>query len=111
MGRTIFHGPVVGVILASTLAAASPSTGAGSDRDETLQAGSAPRQYHLHLPPAGGRIPLVLVFHGGGGTGRGTARLYGFNDLADARGVAIAYPEGLDHHWNDGRASTVSSQC
>src|SRR5207302_7709549 len=68
MGRTIFHGPFAGVILVSTLLAASPSTGAGTDRDETLQTGSTARQYHLHLPPAppaGGRMPLVLVFHGG----------------------------------------------
>jgi polyhydroxybutyrate depolymerase len=32
--------------------------------------------------------------------------MYGFNALADARGVAIVYPDGLDHHWNDGRGAT-----
>jgi len=44
-----------------------------------------------------------LVFHGGGGTGEGMARLTGFDALADREGMIVVYPDGIDHHWNDGR--------
>jgi polyhydroxybutyrate depolymerase len=96
-------------ILACALGAGGPAGGAGGDRDETIRSGSVQRIYHVHLPPtapAGGRLPLVIVFHGGGGTAKGAARQYGFNQLADARGFVVVYPEGVDRRWNDGRGTT-----
>jgi polyhydroxybutyrate depolymerase len=101
------------LLLASALACAlgvgGPALGAGEDRDETIQSGGVQRMYHVHLPPtapAGARLPLVLVFHGGGGTAKGAARQYGFNQLADARGFVVVYPDGVDRRWNDGRGTT-----
>jgi polyhydroxybutyrate depolymerase len=96
-------------VLACALGAAAPAGGAGGDRDETMQSGGVQRIYHVHVPPtapAGGRFPLVLVFHGGGGTAKGAAKLYGFNQLADARGFVVVYPDGVDRRWNDGRGTT-----
>jgi polyhydroxybutyrate depolymerase len=51
-------------------------------------------------------MPLVLVFHGGNGRGRSVQRNSGFNDLADQKGFFVAYPDGIDRHWNDGRLDT-----
>jgi polyhydroxybutyrate depolymerase len=57
------------------------------------------RTYRLHLPeglaetPA---APVVLVFHGGGGSGRGMERLTGFSRLADREGFIVG-------NWVDGR--------
>ncbi|MBI3975643.1 MAG: esterase, partial [Armatimonadetes bacterium] len=52
-------------------------------------------------------VPLVLVFHGGFGTGQGMVALTGFNDLADRQGFLVAYPDGVDRHWSDGRGTTT----
>lgn len=65
-----------------------------------------PRTYCLHLPQAYAElqsVPLVIALHGGGGDGPKTARLTGFNALADREGFIVVYPEGINHHWNDGR--------
>jgi polyhydroxybutyrate depolymerase len=49
---------------------------------------------------------LVLALHGGGGTDARMVQLTGggFNTLADRDGFLVAYPDGLEKHWNDGRA-------
>ncbi|MCP4645877.1 MAG: prolyl oligopeptidase family serine peptidase [bacterium] len=70
------------------------------------------RTYRVHLPPSfakDGATPLVLVLHGAGGTGVRMERLTGFNTLADREEFVVAYPDGLDHQWNDGRGTTCSS--
>jgi polyhydroxybutyrate depolymerase len=66
------------------------------------------RTYALHLPPAvttGTALPLVLVFHGGGGEGKQMPTLTGMNSIADREGFVAAYPDGIDRNWNDGRFS------
>lgn len=80
---------------------------------ETLIAGSFiwqghERSYWLHLPPDKLRnkpLPVLFNLHGGGGTGKGAARLTGnrFNQLADRDGFIVVYPDGLKRRWNDGR--------
>ena len=50
----------------------------------------------------------MLVFHGGGGTGPGTERLTRFTALADREGFLVAFPEGVEKNWNDGREFTGS---
>lgn len=66
------------------------------------------RSYVVHAPrvplPAGG-FPVVLAFHGGGGTAESMVRLTRFDAIADARGLVIVYPDGVDRHWNDGRST------
>ncbi len=74
----------------------------------TRQFGGLHRTYHLYVPAGldGNRpVPLVIVLHGGGGTGAGMEQLTrgGLNRLADRDGFIVAYPDGLDRHWNDGR--------
>ncbi|MBI3890497.1 MAG: alpha/beta fold hydrolase [Candidatus Wallbacteria bacterium] len=80
-----------------------PVGGAGS-----LLSSGITRTYWLHLPPKEKRpakMPLVLVLHGGGGTGRGNVRLSGgtFDKLGDRDGFAVVYPDGIEKGWNDGR--------
>jgi len=61
------------------------------------------RTYYLHVPKSyhpDRPTPLVIVFHGSGGSGRTIARVTGFNDLADAKGFIVVYPNGIDHYWN-----------
>ena len=71
----------------------------------TIEVDGLTRTYHLHVPPALGPAPapLVLVFHGGGGNGPATERLTRFTALADREGFLVAFPEGVEKNWNDGR--------
>ena len=89
-------------ILGTPLAAQTP----GVEQRRTLQVAGARRSYLLFLPSSwqrGRPLPLVLVFHGAGGRGSGMARHTGFSRLAEREGFAVAYPDGVDRRWNDGR--------
>jgi len=60
--------------------------------------GARRRSYLLHVPAhyaAGQPAPLILAFHGGGGTAAAIARSSGLSALADQRGFLVAYPQGL----------------
>lgn len=84
---------------------------AHADENRSLVVAGVPRSYVLHLPPATSRAPhpLLLVFHGGGGTGKGMIRLTRIEADADRAGFVVVYPDGIDHHWNDGR-STIKNK-
>ena len=82
--------------------------GAGADdlKSEILVDGTT-RTFLLHVPQTLTRnhpAPLLLVFHGGGGHDYNMPRFTGFDRLADARGLIVAYPESVNGHWNDTRA-------
>ena len=68
------------------------------------------RTYYIHFPPAhesSSQLPLVLVLHGGGkGDGLTPAKYLGFTSLADSQGFVVAYPNGIDSYWRDGRGYT-----
>ncbi len=66
------------------------------------------RTYRLHLPLSYDKdklIPLLIVLHGGGGTGERMEKLTqgGFNRLSDQEGFLVVYPDGIEKNWNDGR--------
>lgn len=71
----------------------------------TLQVGAVKRTCVVHLPPAydGAKaLPLVISYHGSGGTGVGMAGTTGFNAIADKEGFIAAYPDGItgrSHAW------------
>jgi polyhydroxybutyrate depolymerase len=60
-----------------------------------------PSSHDLNKP-----LPIVIVLHGGGGTGQGMEELLTlgkWNSLADKNGFAVVYPDGIQKRWNDGR--------
>lgn len=66
------------------------------------------RTYRLHIPPSYDKnkfMPLLIVLHGGGGTGERMEKLTqgGFNKLSDKEGFLVVYPDGIEKNWNDGR--------
>ena len=94
--------------LAALLLALVASTAwANGDRSETLTVGGLERHYLVHVPPAAaqGPLPLLVVLHGGGSRAESMGRFTGFDTLADRVGFIVVYPQGLDRHWNDGRAT------
>jgi len=99
-------------VLLALAGLAAVSTARAAERPlvaHTLEIDGVSRRYYLHAPPAlpAGPAPLVLVFHGGG-NGPGTERLTRFTPLADREGFLVAFPEGLERSWNDGREFTGS---
>lgn len=58
-------------------------------------------QQALDAPPAS--MPLLLVLHGGGGDAAFMARVTRFDALAQRDGFIVAYPQGINGNWNDGR--------
>ena len=70
----------------------------------SLVVGGVTRTYVLHVPPHPAKSPaLIVAFHGHLGTGAHMEELSGFDALSDRDGFVVAYPDGLDRGWNDGR--------
>jgi polyhydroxybutyrate depolymerase len=70
-----------------------------------LQVDGMGRAYLLYVPETekARKMPLVIVLHGAGGTAAGMQQLTGFDALANEQKFIVAYPEGIDNKWNDGR--------
>ena len=70
--------------------------------------GGLARTYSLHVP-AGVEHPsgLVINLHGAGATGPDQAALTHFDSVADAHGFVVAYPDGIDLSWADGRGASI----
>ena len=69
---------------------------------ESIEAGGVTRTYRYYAPPqARGKLPLVLVLHGAGGTAERLAPTVRFEKLAAAEGFLVVYPDAFEKHWND----------
>src|SRR5689334_17392864 len=79
---------------------------AQTTQDRTLEFAGQQRTYRAHVPAGydGSKpVPLVIAFHGGGGSSQSAERGLGVNPLSDRHGFIAVYPQGLENHWNDGR--------
>jgi polyhydroxybutyrate depolymerase len=79
---------------------------AGSQMGTLTVAGRA-RTFRLHVPAAAADrarpLPIVLLLHGGLGTGAEIEESSLFSPIADREGIVAVYPDGLDRSWNAGR--------
>jgi len=102
---------VAGAALAAT---ADERDAIAATRELTLRVDGTERSYRLHVGrgvDAARAVPLLLVFHGGGGTPQQIERESRFSELADRQGFVVAYPAGHRRSWNDGRgADAVAAQ-
>jgi polyhydroxybutyrate depolymerase len=79
-----------------------------------LTVGARARGFTVRLPRSADRgVPLVLVLHGnhpdaGGSIMRDWTT---FDTQADARGFAVAYPDGYGGSWADGRGVTAADEA
>ena len=88
--------------VAGALASANPGDPPGA-----LTIGGLQRTYLVHAPAGGAPVGLVLNLHGAGQTGGVQAALTGYNAVADQYGFVVAYPDGIDLSWADGRGASV----
>lgn len=78
----------------------------GRYEPSSLQYADAWRTYGVYVPASVvSSPPVVIALHGGGGNGARFRKIssYGFDLLADKAGFVVAYPDGLERHWNDCR--------
>ena len=77
-----------------------------------LTFGGIERTYFVHAPVGNDRpAGLVVNLHGAGATGRAQEAITNYDAAADALGFVVAYPDGIDQSWADGRgASTPDRQ-
>jgi polyhydroxybutyrate depolymerase len=97
---------VVGCALFGVAGAASAFPG-GDTRGE-LSFGGLSRTYLVHAPSGTDRPSgLVINLHGAGSDGAGQAASTNYGAAADALGFVVAYPDGVDQSWADGRGASV----
>ncbi|HEU0303391.1 MAG TPA: PHB depolymerase family esterase [Gaiellaceae bacterium] len=93
---------LLGALLAALVPAASAAP-AGTVTRGSVQVDGLTRTYRLYVPIRPRRpAPVVLVFHGGFGTGARVASQTGFDAEAERRGFIAVYPDGIGRTWNAG---------
>lgn len=97
------------VLLLTACAAHSPPPAqAPPEQPSSAQAGVehtiGDRTYLLTVPAdlPSGPVPLVVMLHGGFGSGAQAEASYGWDELAASEGFIVAYPNGLGRAWNVG---------
>jgi len=90
------------------LCAAACSGKEGPLRSFELKYGGYTRTYLLYVPAnlaKDKKYPLMVILHGGGGTGKGMRKITGycFERRSEKYGGLVAYPQGVDKNWNDHR--------
>ena len=89
------------LLASAALADDDPILGTGQERE--LQIAGLTRTYRVvHPTGTAPQPPLVLVLHGGFGTGQGAQDAYAWDTVANG-GAVIAYPDGVGRSWNAGR--------
>jgi polyhydroxybutyrate depolymerase len=75
------------------------------DSTQSLRHEDRDRTYLVHVPASytGMKVvPLVLDFHGRGGSGSQEAGSSGWRQKADQEGFIAVFPDGIDSSWNVG---------
>lgn len=86
---------------------APPSYLAAGVHERQVDLDGIVRRWTIVVPDGGRASAVVIVLHGVGGRGA-DMRSAGFEPLAAAAGVALAYPDAHGGAWNDGRPGADS---
>ncbi len=82
---------------------------------QTITVDGLTRHFLLYVPAsvaAGATpVPLVMVLHGGGGSGREVARSthHRFETLADQAGFIVVYPDAIGRIWDTGEGEVSAA--
>ncbi len=95
---------VLAVVLAVLPAGAACARRGEPGAERTVDVGGVSRTFRWFLPPGlpSSPVPLVVMLHGGFGSGKQAQQDYGWDQLAAREGFAVVYPDGLDRAWNVG---------
>jgi polyhydroxybutyrate depolymerase len=104
----------VALILALLSACAAPTpvptatpepTVEAGDFERSLMVGGLDREYVVHIPAGLTRsqpVPVVFAFHGYTQERSYMQTQTGFDEIADANGLVVIYPNGINNSWNAG---------
>ncbi len=108
---------VAAAVAAFAVVASCPraaSTPAPGERQEKVRVGSHERSCVVHVPKGydGRKVPLLIALHGNLGTGEKMRKLTSsaFDRLAEKETFLVAYPNGVEKSWNDGRPVTPAGE-
>jgi len=75
---------------------------AAGSSTRTITVDGVARTYHVYRPaslPPSAPVPLVVMLHGGFGSGSQAEQWYGWDAEADSGRFVVAYPDGINHAW------------
>jgi polyhydroxybutyrate depolymerase len=81
-----------------------------SSQDSIIVQGQR-RTFIVYTPNDGAgaaRLPILMILHGGMGSGRYVANQSGLMNYVDRNKFIAVFPDGIDGHWNDGRSRASS---
>lgn len=91
-----------GTAQSSILKKLRPGTQKGESTKHQLAFNGLPRTFVFYKPSsfeAGKTYPLMVVFHGMGGSGESIQETTGFNAIADQYGFFVVYPDSAGPEW------------
>jgi len=77
-----------------------------------IRVGNLERTFYIFEPTRlkrNEKVPLLFVFHGGGGNPISMDRRLGFTEIARKEKFIVVYPAGYKKNWNDGRKTNATS--
>ncbi len=104
---------------AATRAAVRAAEIPGGAETVELEHGGRDRRYHLHVPPhqrTADALPLLVVLHGGGGSGEHVREVTRLDELGVEAGFVVAFPDGTGRlprrllTWNAGGIDVWASR-
>lgn len=101
MKKIVAVATVVLALAAALVAARAQSAPTAAVRQ--LSSGGIVRTYRIYRPASAGAHPaLVMMLHGGFGTGAAAEGADGWDAAADVHGFVVVYPDGVARAWNAG---------
>lgn len=111
--KPVFFLIAIGLLISFTFTAAASSKYSGtSEQRQAMIHNGIDRNYVIRVPgelsQGNGRVPIVLVLHGGDGKADNAEKMTGFTDKARREGSIVLYPEGTGRRnnklltWNAG---------
>jgi polyhydroxybutyrate depolymerase len=103
--KTLLTSSAIALVAATALLFSSQRANAGDAVSHTISVGGLTRNYLLFVP-AGQTpkaLPAFIMMHGSGSTAAQQENYSQFDAFADAHGLVVMYPNGIEKHWNDGR--------
>ena len=95
----------IAIVAATALLFLSQRAAAGDTVSHTIDISGVSRTYLLFVPPgqSGKALPAFIIMHGSGSTAAQQENYSNFDAFAQAHGLVVMYPQGIEKHWNDGR--------
>ena len=96
-------------VLSLAAALVAPASARSGVTVEHVTVDGLDRTYRVFVPPglpAARPVPVLLGFHGAGGTAAQFERSAGFDALAARDGFVAVYPDGVRRRWNAGGCCT-----